>query len=674
MRKLLFVILAIFLFFPSSVLAYSTNMNASVVIGQTGFTGATANQGGSVGANTLSFTTGVVIIGSKLVVSDNANSRVLVFNTIPTSSNAAPDVVIGQADFTHGSANQGGSVGANTLNTPQGLATDGTKLFVADYLNRRVLIYNTVPTSNNASADVVIGQPDMQTVNVAVSQTSTKVPINIAYDSSSGKLIIADSSVTANRVLIYNQVPTTNSAPADVVVGQQNFTSGSANQGGSIGPNTLSQAINVLVANSKLLISDASNNRVLVFNSIPTSNNASADVVIGQADFTYGSANQGGSVGANTLSSPYGLAYDGTKLFVSETNNNRALIFSGIPVSNNISAYKVIGQADFTHSSANQGGSTSANTLNLPKAMSVINNQLFVPDGSNNRLLIFYNFPHTITASSIGSTTSNNGPTISGTVDASTSDTPLTGVQYQVDSNSTTGSWQSCTGTTSYSCTLSGLSLGSHTIYFRAYDNDSDYTIQSAYASVSFTVVAGTASTGSSDPNSHPGWNSVVSSGPSFLGTVGFIGDSNSGVLLPSGTSHDDLNITVSKVDIGSLLLGGTVSINGATPITIPVPWTQGFNLFSDIFNFSAISAFNGYPEPIMDHPFTIQLAYDPAKLHGLSPSRLKIGYFNPTTKRWQLLTTPIVVNYINHTLATTFHIQSGTGGERRESTTAITI
>ncbi len=70
--------------------------------------------------------------------------------------------------------------------------------------------------------------------------------------------------------------------------------------------------------------------------------------------------------------------------------------------------------------------------------------------------------------------------------------------------------------------------------------------------------------------------------------------------------------------------------------------------------NFSAISAFNGYPEPTTDHPFIIRLSYDPTKLKGHLPSSLKIAYFNPTTSRWQALTTPIVIDYINHTLSTT--------------------
>ena len=50
-------------------------------------------------------------------------------------------MVIGQVDFTHNSANQGGSVGANTLYYPRGINVDDQRLFIADQSNYRVLIY-----------------------------------------------------------------------------------------------------------------------------------------------------------------------------------------------------------------------------------------------------------------------------------------------------------------------------------------------------------------------------------------------------------------------------------------------------------------------------------------------------------------------------------------------------
>ena len=40
---------------------------------------------------------------------------------------------------------------------------DGGRLFVADTQNSRVLIYNSIPASSGATPDVVVGQPDFDT-------------------------------------------------------------------------------------------------------------------------------------------------------------------------------------------------------------------------------------------------------------------------------------------------------------------------------------------------------------------------------------------------------------------------------------------------------------------------------------------------------------------------------
>ena len=89
------------------------------------------------------------------------------------------DVVIGQADMTSDTSNRGGSVGANTLYSPMGVYSDGTKLIVAEFNNHRVLIYNTIPTSVNATADVVIGQIDM--TSNAVNQSSPNPTASTLY-------------------------------------------------------------------------------------------------------------------------------------------------------------------------------------------------------------------------------------------------------------------------------------------------------------------------------------------------------------------------------------------------------------------------------------------------------------------------------------------------------------
>ncbi|UCD55446.1 MAG: hypothetical protein JSV93_01205, partial [Candidatus Omnitrophota bacterium] len=67
-------------------------------------------------------------------------------------TNMSADVVVGQADFTSNSINQTGSTtvaGANTLYASQSAFSDGKRLFIADQYNNRVLIYNSIPTSNN---------------------------------------------------------------------------------------------------------------------------------------------------------------------------------------------------------------------------------------------------------------------------------------------------------------------------------------------------------------------------------------------------------------------------------------------------------------------------------------------------------------------------------------------
>ncbi len=347
-------------------------------------------------------------------------------------------------DFTSNSANQGISAAANTLKSPTGVLIVNGKLFIADTGNSRVLVFNQIPTSNNSLANLVIGQPDMSTVSAGVTQNKFSNPSRLDYDSTTGKLIIADS--LNSRVLIYNQLPTTNGVAADVVVGQQDFTHSSGNQGGTVTAYTLFIPFGVKTVNGKLLVSDYVNHRILVFNSIPTTNNALADVVIGQADFTHGSANQGGSVGVNTLNFPQGIGSDGTRFFVSDANNNRILVFGSIPSGNNASANLSIGQADLIHGSINQGGAVAANTINGTVGVFAYQNQLFISDTTNHRLLIFNNIVNnpTLTLSNSPEGASEGKTRLRGSVNL---DTTSLYVVQSVDVSVNGGGWFGATPT-----------------------------------------------------------------------------------------------------------------------------------------------------------------------------------------------------------------------------------
>jgi hypothetical protein len=65
-------------------------------------------------------------------------------------------LVLGQPDFITDTINTDAT--QNNLRLPSALASDGVHLAVADTYHNRVLIWNHLPTYSNAPADVVVGQ------------------------------------------------------------------------------------------------------------------------------------------------------------------------------------------------------------------------------------------------------------------------------------------------------------------------------------------------------------------------------------------------------------------------------------------------------------------------------------------------------------------------------------
>jgi hypothetical protein len=190
----------------------STFQRASVVMGQTDFSGKLANQGDAATANTFALPHSMVYEGGTLYVSDYSNSRILGFSGIPTSNGASVDFVLGQPDFLSTAA----GADADQLSGPEQLASDGTRLPVAEWGNRRVTIYDALPTSWPAMADVVVGQSDFGlNVEACTAAGADQLEGVVIAD---GKLIVSQWS--NRRILIWNSIPDTNGEPADVVLGQ----------------------------------------------------------------------------------------------------------------------------------------------------------------------------------------------------------------------------------------------------------------------------------------------------------------------------------------------------------------------------------------------------------------------------------------------------------------------
>jgi hypothetical protein len=362
---------------------------ADVVIGQPNMTSNTPNNGG-ISARTLSYPMGASYDGTRLFVSDNENHRVLGWNALPSTDQVAADLVLGQPDMVSSAGNNGGKSG-QTLLYPGGVYTDGSKLFIADYSNRRVLGWNTMPTVNQQVADFVLGQPDMTaggTNNGGISARSMNVVTGVSV--SGGKLIVSDSG--NSRVLIWNAVPATTHVAADRVIGQPDFISDLPNNSGTLS-NNLRQPGGIYNDGDRFAVADTLHNRILIWKKIPASNNIPADLVLGQPDLTSSVVNNGG-LSALSLNSPQALCSDGTKLFVVDKGNNRVLIWNSWPTSNQQPANLVLGQPDMVSNTYNNGG-LSASTLFRPFDCAVDSGRLFVVDQANMRVLIWNTIPTT---------------------------------------------------------------------------------------------------------------------------------------------------------------------------------------------------------------------------------------------------------------------------------------
>ena len=112
------------------------------------------------------------------------------------------------------------------------------------------------------------------------------------------------------------------------VLGQPDFTSITTNRGGPPAANTMKNPMGVVVHNGRLYVADG-NDRVLVFNSIPTGPGVPADALLGQAVFTSQDHNQCNcaTAAANTMWGVHHVVWDGCRLYVTDRQNHRVLIF-----------------------------------------------------------------------------------------------------------------------------------------------------------------------------------------------------------------------------------------------------------------------------------------------------------------------------------------------------------
>jgi uncharacterized protein (TIGR03437 family) len=413
---------------------FTTGQAARLVIGQQDFTAANPNSSNTVigGAGGVAYAADTLFIAddNRIGASPN-NNRVLIFPNvsgqfpsptavIPTNSICpicvgSASVVLGQADFTTSTTNIGAT--QNNLREPTAIASDGIHLVVADTNHNRVLIWNHIPSTNNAPADVVVGQPNFTSSTVPTngipSATSLNGPQGVWIQN--GKLFIADTQ--NNRVLIYNKIPTTNGVAADVVVGAPNFTTfvqtDITQQNTATSASNMLDPVSVTSDGVHLFVTDLGYNRVLIWDHIPTTNGAAADHVVGQPDMTGNAPNNAYTTDSSsvqhpvlcansngtdsngnptypgvcnaTLNYPRFALSDGHRLFIADGGNDRVLEFLNIPTTNGASADVILGQIGGEVDQATD----AADSMNTPTSMAFDGSNLYVADPYNRRITVY---------------------------------------------------------------------------------------------------------------------------------------------------------------------------------------------------------------------------------------------------------------------------------------------
>jgi len=350
---------------------FVTGQDADIMLSGVGFN----NAGGPLQFNHPG---GLATDGQHLILADRFNNRILIWNNLP-NSNTAPDIVLGQKDFT--SNNPGNTL--DKLNWPVAVATDGKKLIAADTYNDRLLIWNSFPTNNGQPADM--GIKDVGFGQEIDPKRKMGWPWAVWTD---GTKLIA-TATSSSVVLIWNNFPTTNNQPADIsIMLQESF--GTPRTIGSDGKHLVIGDHNVRVKGKEgpgnffwktfptkdnqpydFIISSAEGtpssltgqsmtrmgdifwgptftsdgklvalgNQLLIWNSFPENENDMPDLLIGDS--------RGGLSGYRFVAGDgSGIAIAGNKLYVSLYNGNKIVAYDSIPQSSGQKPDFAIGSPD----------------------------------------------------------------------------------------------------------------------------------------------------------------------------------------------------------------------------------------------------------------------------------------------------------------------------------------
>ncbi len=276
------------------------------------------------------------------------------------------------------------------LYAPRGVWLDDDLLIVADTGNHRVMIWHGPPTADHAAADVVLGQRDFTHEGA---QSDGRGPDNgmrlpTGVIVVDGRLLVADA--WNHRILVWNEVPQRNDVAPDVVIGQPDRASVDENRGGACGPLGFYWPFGLAMVAGRFCVTDTGNRRVLVWDGIPEPEVA-PEVIIGQLS-AYERDENGGELDSHSFRWPHDVAGTAETLLIADAGNHRVLGWNPHPAAD-VPASMVLGQTDFVSGAEFPYIPQTPTSMRFPYAIDIADGMLAVADTANNRILLWDEVP-----------------------------------------------------------------------------------------------------------------------------------------------------------------------------------------------------------------------------------------------------------------------------------------
>lgn len=330
---------------------------------------------------------GVYLDDHYLVVADSGNHRVLIWHGVPTTDEQPADVVLGQPDgVTEGRAAAGRGP-QNGMNLPTGVFVHDGQLIVADAWHHRILVWHAVPENHATPPDLVLGQADSSQVEPNMGGPASAATLYWPF----GVAIIGSTFWVADtgnrRVLGWSGGLPESNRPADILLGQPDFSSREENRGAPVGPAGFRWPHAITGREDLLLIADAGDHRILGWSPMPETDRP-ADRVMGQPDFQTAREWPYGPQCADRLRFPYAASMNDGRLAIADTANNRVLLWDG-EASYVGPADHVLAQPSFEANGENRWSAVTHDTLCWPYGVWLHGDRLAVADSGNNRVVIW---------------------------------------------------------------------------------------------------------------------------------------------------------------------------------------------------------------------------------------------------------------------------------------------